>query len=68
MKKPSDSEILKAMILWGNSFVAFIGRAGLAADELHLKRLKRAFPDYFIAYATIAEMAARTNTHQETVS
>ena len=64
---PTDAEVLKAMILWGGSFVAAIGRAGLQADEMNMNRLKRAFPDYFLAYSTLAEMAARTNTHQETI-
>ena len=63
----SDTEIFKAMILWGGSFVHGIGRAGLQADTTNLRRLKRAFPDYFIMYQTLAEMARRTNTQQETV-
>jgi hypothetical protein len=66
MRAITDEEIFKAMILWGGSFVQGIGRAGLFADEVNIKRLRRAFPDYFLQYTTLAEMAARTNTHQET--
>ena len=67
MKPASDADIFKAMILWGTPFAAALGRAGLLADEVNTRRMKKAFPDYFITYATIADMAKLTKTHQETI-
>jgi len=67
MKPATDTEVFKAMILWGTPFAGALGRAGLLADEVNIRRMKKAFPDYFITYATIADMAKLTNTHQETV-
>ena len=56
MSQASDTETLKAMQKFGGSFVSAIGHASLQADEANLQRLKRAFPDYFLCYRTMAEI------------
>lgn len=57
MNRPAtDTEVLKAMRHFGGSFESAIGQAGLCANEANLLRLKRAFPDFFITYRTIAEV------------
>lgn len=64
-RQASDTEALKAMQRFGGSFESAIGQAGLCANETNLLRLKRAFPDFFITYRTIAEVNNLSGTEEE---
>jgi hypothetical protein len=50
----TDYEITDAMILYGGSFVQALGRLFRLADSENQRKLKTAFPDYFIEYHQLA--------------
>ena len=56
-----DSEIIRAMISNGGSFVRALGEAASRADSRNLQRIKDCFSDYWNAYREVA-IALRKRT------
>jgi ABC-type transporter MlaC component len=50
----TDYEITAAMIMYGGSFAAQLGRLFRLADPENQQKLKAAFPEYFIQYHDLA--------------
>lgn len=54
-----DLKIVEAMERYGGGFVGALGHAAAHADAVNLRRLKAAFPDYWLEYEEIAELHAK---------
>ncbi len=54
MESVEDSEIIRAMIANGGSFVKALGEAASRADSRNLQRIKDGFSDYWNAYREVA--------------
>ena len=52
----TDDDIVRAMEMFGGSFVAGLGQLFHRADRINRERLKVAFPEYWTRYREIAEM------------
>jgi hypothetical protein len=50
----TDYDITDAMIIYGGSFVQALGRLFRLADPENQRKLKTAFPDYFVEYHQLA--------------
>lgn len=50
-----DLNVIQAMIRFGGSFVANLGKAALSADANNLQRIKDAFPEYWQQYTDMAK-------------
>ena len=51
-----DAEVLDAMVAYGGGFVSALGKAGWNADEENLRRIKEAWPEYWLEYTNIAKV------------
>ncbi len=63
MSAPTDIQILETMRRFGGGFASHLALAALHADDVNRARIKRAFPDLFIIYETMAQM--NQTTHEE---
>ena len=52
--KITDHEVIETMRNHGGSFAYALARAASCADDDNLVRLKRAFPDYWQVYKSMA--------------
>lgn len=53
MSEPvSDQQVIAAMRVYGGSFIKALAEAAAHADEVNLKRLRIAFPDYWVTYGS----------------
>lgn len=55
----TDDDITRAMVNYGGSFVAALGRLWQIADDDNRARLRDAFPVYFEQYAELVAMKRR---------
>ncbi len=56
MRQKGDYEITEAMIRFGGSFVAQLGRLFRLADYDNQSRLRAAFPEYWREYRELAAL------------
>jgi hypothetical protein len=56
MSDPTDYEIVRAMDLFGGSFVRALSLCFVTADEDNRRRLKAAFPEIWAEYAEHVRM------------
>jgi hypothetical protein len=54
-----DVATLAAMERYGGGFVKALARAANCADEENLRRLKVAFPEYWVQYREVVFLVAR---------
>lgn len=55
MSEPTDHEIATAMITFGGSFAAQLGKAFLLSDPVNQATIKNAFPGLWADYADLAK-------------
>lgn len=63
-QKLSDAEIITTMEKCGGAFIQALAGAARKADLNNLRRLKKAFPDYWATYQDIALQIARANVER----
>jgi hypothetical protein len=62
----NDHDVIDTMILLGGGFVSSLGRLYRQADADNQRRLREAFPEYWVRYRELAELrTARAVTSQE---
>lgn len=54
-----DYEVIHAMSKWGGHFAQALAEAARLADEGNLQRIKDAWPEYWIEYASMARLAKK---------
>ena len=55
MRSDSETNVIRAMLKWGGSFVEALGKAAMMADRNNLDRIKLAWPEYWEQYAEMAK-------------
>lgn len=58
MTPPADHEVIRAMRKYGGSFVVALAHAAAQADTENLRRIKTAWPEYWMQYTAVAAMEA----------
>jgi hypothetical protein len=61
----TDHAITAAMIRYGGSFCALLGRLYRAADPVNQARIRDAFPDYWAEYRILARIRADQDDPQK---
>ena len=56
MTTPTDAEVIRAMRKFGGSFVQALAIAARSADPENMRRLKEAWPEYWMQYTAFAAM------------
>lgn len=50
-----EHAVVEAMTKYGGNFVQHLAKAMLAADATNFMKLKQAFPEYWVKYASFAQ-------------
>ena len=61
---PTDWEVVKAMSVYGGSFVQVLAELCNKADPENLKRIKATWPEYWQEYAEMSELVKKQHEAQ----